>query len=564
MKEAVINVLKKVLDEKGINLKEEEIEKLIEVPPNSEMGDYAFPCFFLSEKLKDEPSQIALEIREKIGEPNATDFEDIQTQGPYINFFLNRKSLARKILWDINFSQKDNYGRTKIGNNKKIVIEFSSPNIAKPFGIGHLRSTIIGNSLTKIFEFLGYKVIKINYLGDWGTQFGKLIFGYKKFGDKKKLKKDPIKHLLYVYVKANQKRYEQKARDEFRKLENGDKENFLLWRLFRNLSLGEFKKIYKKFGIIFDVYDGESFYRSKAKEIIEELKEKKIIKESKGALIVDLEQYGLQTAIIEKSDGTTLYATRDIAAAIDRYKKYNFEKMIYEVGQEQRLYFMQIFKILELMGNTWAKNCFHVYHGFYLDSKGKKFATRKGKTIFLEEIFKKTLSLAKKEILKRKPKISKRDLEKKALKIAIAAIFYGDLKNNRTNNIVFDIKRFISFEGDTGPYLQYSYARAGSILKKVPRKQKKYEIYSLESKEIELIKKISQFPEIVISAGKNFNPSIIANYAYQLAQVFNEFYHSCKVVGSEQEAFRIELVRAFRQTLKNALRLLGIGTVDEM
>ena len=562
MKKEVAKLLRKALKEKGVALKGDEIENLIEIPPNSEMGDYAFPCFSLSEKLKDSPEQIAIELREKIGNEPQTDFEDIQTKGPYLNFFLNRKSFARQTVWYVITWKKD-FGKAESGKGKKVIVEFSSPNIAKPFGIGHLRSTIIGNSLANIFEFQGFKVIKINYLGDWGTQFGKLIFGYKKFGSEKKLGKNPIKHLLEIYVKANKKKYEKNAREEFKKLEEGDKKSLMLWRLFRNFSLEDFKKIYKRFGIKFDVYTGESSYNKKARQIIEELKNKGIVKKSKGAFVVDLTKYGLQTAMVEKTDGTTLYATRDLAAAIDRYKEYNFEKMIYEVGQEQQLHFMQFFKILELMGYKWAKNCVHVSHGFYLDKSGKKFATRKGKTILMNDILTETISLAKKEIIKRNKKISKKDLEEKMLKIAIAAIFYGDLKNNRTNNIPFDIKKFISFEGDTGPYIQYSYARAGSILKKAPE-QKKFEVRELEEKEIELVKKLSQFPEAVLNAGKNLSPSIIANYSYQLAQIFNEFYHSCKVIGSEQEAFRLALVQSFRQVLKNSLKLLGIETVEKM
>ena len=563
MKSVMIKVLKKALKEKKVDLDEEEIERIIEIPPSPEMGDYSFPCFSLAEKLKDNPSQIAIGLREKIGNSLLMDFEDIQTRGPYINFFVNRKSLAKKVVLNI-VTQKNNFGKTNIGKGKKVIVEFSSPNIAKPFGIGHLRSTIIGNSLANILGFQEFKVIKINYLGDWGTQFGKLLFAYEKLGSEKKLKKNPIEHLLEIYVKANKKIYEKKAREWFKKLEDGDKKAILLWKLFRNLSIEEFKKVYKTLGISFDIFEGESEYNKKAKDILEEIKSKGLLKKSKGAQIIDLEKEGLGVAIIEKSDGTTIYATRDLAAATERYKDYNFEKMIYEVGQEQKLYFKQLFRILELMGYEWAKNCIHVDHGLYLDKDGKRFATRKGKTIFLKDVLDETISLAKKEIVKRAGKISKGELEKRALKIAIAAIFYGDLKSNRANNIIFDIKKFISFEGDTGPYILYSYARASSILKKAT-KQKNFEVYELEEKEVELVKKLSQFPEVVASASRNLNPSVIANYSYQLAQIFNEFYHACKVIGSEkQESFRLALVQAFRQVLKNSLSLLGIETVEEM
>ncbi len=563
MKALVIKVLKKALKKEKIELKDEEINNLLEVPPNQEMGDYAFPCFFLADKLKQTPNQIALQIRSNIGNHPIMDFNDIQTSGPYINFFLNRKNLARKTVWEI-LTQKEKYGKTNLGKRKKIVVEFSSPNIAKPFGIGHLRSTIIGNAIANICEFEGFKAVRINYLGDWGTQFGKLMFGYKKFGNEKKLQEDPIKHLLEIYVKVGKnKTYDKKAREWFKKLEDGDNEAKMLWKLFRVFSLNDFKKTYKILGIKFDEYASESQYHRKMKKIVEELEEKNLLKKSEGARIVDLKEDKLGVCLIEKTDGTTLYATRDLAAAIARYKKYNFEKMIYEVGQEQSFYFRQLFRVLELMGYEWAKDCVHIPHGLYLDKNGKKFATRKGKTVSMKDVLEETMSLAKKEIIKRSPKIPKTKLEERALKIAIAAIFYGDLKNNRANDIIFDIKKFISFEGDTGPYIQYSYARASSILKKT-KNQDKFKVYNLEPKELELVKKLAQFPEVVMASYKSLAPSVLANYSYQLAKIFNEFYHACPVIGSKQEAFRLALVQAFRQILKNSLQLLGIDVIEEM
>jgi arginyl-tRNA synthetase len=561
MKKAVIRVLKKALKEKGIDMKADEIEKLVEMP-SSDFGDYAFPCFFLSEKLKDEPREIAKELRRKIGEPQTTEFEDIQTKGPYINFILNRKSLARQVVWDA-ITKKKNFGKTNIGKRKKIVVEFSSPNIAKPFGISHLRSTIIGNSLANIFEFQNFKVIRVNYLGDWGTQFGRLLFGYEKFGNQKDLEKDPMNYLFKIYVRASKKKYDENARDKFKKLEEKDRGSLLLWRIFRNLSIADFKKIYKKLGIKFDVYEGESDYRTKTNDLLKKLEENNLLKKSKKAEIIDLTDHGLETVVAKKSDGTTIYITRDLVAAIERQKKYRFEKMVYEVGQDQKLYFKQLFKILELMGYKWVKNCKHVDHGLYLDKTGKRFATRKGKTIFMENILNETISLAKKEIKKRAIKIKQKDLEERAHKLAIAAIFYGDLKNNRSNNIVFDIKKFLSFEGDTGPYILYSYVRASSILKKATSKGK-FKVYDLEKKELELVKKLYHFQEVVFNAGKNLNPSLIANYSYQLAQTFTEFYHNCKVIGSKQEPFRLALVESYRQVLKNSLRLLGIDVLEEM
>ena len=563
MKKLIVKVLQKALKEKKIKINNGEIESFIEIPPSPEMGDYAFPCFFLADKLNQEPHEVALEIREKIGNPPVMNFEDIQVVGPYINFFLNRKNLARKVVWEV-LNQKENFGKKNLGKNNKIIVEFSSPNIGKPFGIGHLRSTIIGNSIANICEFHGFKVIRINYLGDWGTQFGKLILGYLKFGNEEKLHEDPAKHLLEVYTKITKNtKYDKEAGEWFKKLEQGDEKAVILWRAFKELSLNEFKKIYRLFSINFDEYVGESDTIKDIEKTLKILKSKRILKKSKGALIVNLNKYNLGVSVIQKNDGTTIYALRDLAAAIKRYKKYKFKKMIYEVGQEQKLYFKQMFKILELMNYEWAENCVHVDHGFYLDKDGKRFATRKGKTVFMQDILDKTTSLAKKEIKKRTPKISEEELEDRTLKVAIAAIFYGDLKNNRSNNMIFDIKRFVSFEGDTGPYILYSYARASSILRKVKNKNK-FEIFDLKNKEVELVKKLLQFVDISFNAYKTFNPSIIANYAYQLAQVFNEFYHTCPVINSKQEAFRLALVESFRQVLRSSLKLLGIKTLEEM
>jgi len=563
MKKEVVKLLKKALKEEKIKLKDKEIEDFLEIPPKHDMGDYSFPCFFLAEKLKREPHQIALEIRAKIGTTPIAKFDDIQVTGAYINFFLDRKDIARQVVWDV-ITKKEKYGLGTIGKGKKVIVEFSSPNIAKPFGIGHLRSTIIGNSLANIYAFQGYKTIKMNYFGDWGTQFGKLLYGYEKFGNEKKLRKDPLKHLYDIYVKMGKsKKYDDGARIAFNKLEKRDKKSLMLWKLFKGYSIKEFEKIYKKLGITFDKYVSESDYNRLMKNTIKELTEKKLLVKSEGAMIVDLKKDNLGVCLIKKSDGSTLYATRDITSAISRYKKHKFDKMIYEVGQEQKLYFQQFLKVLDLMGYKWSTNCEHIYHGLYLDTDGKKFSTRKGKTVFMNDILNKTISLAKKGIQKRTKKISKPELERRALKIAIAAIFYGDLKNNRVNDAVFDVNKFVSFEGDTGPYIQYSYARATSILNKSKNKDK-FNVPDLTPIELKLSKKISQFPGITYNACKTNNPALIANYSYQLSQLFNEFYHACPVLGSDEESFRLALIESFRQTLKNALKLLGMDVLEKM
>ena len=555
MKEIVAKELSKVLD-----LKEADILSLIETPPSKEFGDFAFPCFSFSKVYKKNPIEIAKELSKKI---TSRLFEKVEANGPYLNFFINRKKLAEKTLKKI-LKEKEKFGSSQIGKGKKIVIDLSAPNIAKPFGIGHLRSTIIGNSLSEIFKFLGYKTVKINYLGDWGTQFGKLIVGYKKFGNEKSLKKDSIKHLLDVYVKVNQDpNLEEEARQWFKKMEEGNTEALFLWKKFKDLSLEEFDKIYSLLNIKFDAISGESFYNKKMNSVIELMYKKGLIKESEGAEIIDLEKYGLGVCLIKKKDGATLYATRDITAAIDRHDKYKFDEMIYEVGSEQTLHFKQVFKVLELLGFSWAKNCIHINHGLYLAEDGKKFATRKGKTVFMEDILDETIQLAKKEILKR-DKIKEKELEERARFIAIAAIFYGDLKNYRSNDLVFNIEKFISFEGDTGPYLLYSYARAKSILSKAKYKNTKLTIENLEEIEKNLILELNNFSEIIIHAQKNFSPNIIANYSFKTAQLFNEFYHSSQVIGSENEGFRLALVASFAQVLKNALTLLGISVIEKM
>lgn len=554
MKELIISILSK-----ETKLSKENIEKLIEIPPSSDLGDYAFPCFSLAKELKKSPMQIAQEIAGKI---KSKEFEKIEAKGPYINFFIDRKSLAEETISKI-LKEKDKYGSSKDGKGKKIVIDMSSPNIAKPFGIGHLRSTIIGNSLSEIFSFLGYKPVKINYLGDWGTQFGKMIVGWKVSGDKKKLQKDPIKHMLELYVLGNNEDYEEEARRWFKKLEDGDKEAIELWKMFKSLSLKEFDKIYSLLNIKFDVVSGESFYNNKMDKTIKELEGKNLLEESEGAFIVDLDKYNLGKCLIKKSDGATLYATRDLTAAIERFEKYKFSKMIYEVGQEQKLHFNQIFKVLELMGYSWAKDCVHVFHGLYLDEDGKKFATRHGKTVFMNEILDETISLARKEVEKRE-KVSAAELEKRAKAIALAAIFYGDLKNYRANDMIFDIEKFISFEGDTGPYLLYSYARAKSILEKAKYKPKKIKVGKIEENEKQLINELARFNSVIKHAYDNLSPNLIANYAYHLSQKFNEFYHTNKVIGSDEEQFRLSLVDSFSIVLKNALHLLGISTIEKM
>jgi arginyl-tRNA synthetase len=562
MKEKVIEILENAIKELGIS-PPEKLNNLIEKPKDFHNGDFAFPCFSLAKEMKTSPHDIAIKLREIIS--NAPEeFEQIQVAGPYINFYLNRKLLAKNLIKEIK-KLGNEYGKNESGELKVVAIDMSAPNIAKPFGIGHLRSTIIGDSISKIANFNGYKTVKINYLGDWGTQFGKLIYAFKKWGDEKKLKEDPINHLQNLYVKVNSdEKYDEFARGEFKKLEEGDKENLELWKRFKELSIKKFDELYELLGVNFDVISGESKYNNKMDSVIKLLEKKKLLTDSEGAKIVDLEKYDLGVALIQKSDGASLYATRDLAAAINRREEYKADILLYEVGSEQTLHFNQVFKVLELMGFDWAKNCRHVAHGLYLGKDGKKFSTRQGKTVYLKDILEEVLAKAEKNILDRDKKISKKELKLRAHKIAISAIKFGDLKNYRENGMVFDIDRFLAFEGDTGPYCQYSYARASSILRKAQGKEKIILPEEFEEKEVELILKLNDFKKTISDAFNSMNPAIIANYSYSLSQTFNEFYHSCPVIDSIYKGFRLELTDSFRQVLKNSLNLLGIETIEVM
>ena len=546
MKNIVVKMIAKEVD-----LDVCDIENLLEVPPRLEMGDFAFPCFGLAKSLKKSPVIIASGLA-KVKLPKG--ISEVKAEGAYVNFFVDRGIFAKGVL-----------GKKRVDVEKKgkICIDMSSPNIAKPFGIGHLRSTIIGNSIGKICEANGFEVVKINYLGDWGTQFGKIIFGFRKWGSEAKLKKDAIGHLYELYVRANATdEFDEECRAEFKKLEDGDKENLKLWKRFKDLSLKEFDKIYDLLGISFDVVSGESLYNDKMGAVGAGLEAKGLLIEDEGAKIVDLDSEGLGKVLIQKSDGTSLYATRDLAMAIDRKKEYNFDRAVYEVGSEQKLHFRQVFGVLDKMGYEWSKDLVHAAHGLYLDKDGKKFSTRRGKSVFMKDVLNEVVEKAKTNLLKREM-LKGKELDGRARKIALAAIFYGDLKNNREHNMVFDVDRFLSFEGDTGPYLLYSYARASSILRKVDSKAS-VKIGEINDTEFGLIKKIDSFEDVVGKAYLGLAPNLVANYCFELASLFNEFYHACPVLGNEKEGFRLVLVGAFRDVMGKSLNLLGIEKLEEM
>lgn len=564
MKEMIAKLLKEALEEEEIKLEEEEIEKLIEIPSNHEMGDYAFPCFFLSDKLKQEPSDIAIELRKKIGNP-PMDLGEIQTSGPYINFFVNRKDFAGNLVREI-LTKKEKFGRQKI--NLKGMIEFSQANTHKAFHVGHIRGTSIGESLARIAEFFGEKVTRANYQGDTGMHVAKWLWCYQKYHSREKLKKDES-WIASIYVDAmkrltKNKRLYLEVQEINKRLDlRIDKNLNQLWRKTRKLSLDSLEKIYKELNTFFDVYYFESKLERQGKEIANKLVKDEVAKISEGATIIDLSKDKLGVWVLLRRDGTVLYPAKELALAKKKFEDFDLDWSVYVVGNEQELHLKQFFKILELMKFKEKTNLSHVSYGLVRLPSGK-MSSRTGDNILYSDFINDITDYARKRIKERPGKILKKELEKRALAVSIAAIKYSMLKQSPNKNITFIKEDALNFEGDTGPYLLYSYARAGSIIRKAKTKEKKLVIKELEPKEITLVKKLSNFSEVVLNSYNNFNPSLIANYSYQLAQLFNEFYHACPVIGSEQELFRLKLVESFRIVLKSSLNLLGIDTLERM
>lgn len=541
------------------------IVNLLEVPKNSSMGDLAFPTFSLAKVWRKAPQAIASELVEKI---TSDKFEKIQAVGPYINFFLNKKEISQAVLADV-IGKGSNYGKQEIGQGKNITIDMSSPNIAKPFSIGHLRSTVIGDSLAKIFEKLGYKAVKINHLGDWGKQFGMLIVAYKKWGDEEAVRANPIKELLQLYVRINkeaqsQPQLDEEARDWFRKLEAGDQEAISLWQWFRNESLVEFNRLYDQLDVQFDSYNGEAFYNDKMDEVVSILEDKGLLEESQGAQVVKLDKYGIENpALIKKSDGATLYITRDLAAAIYRKRTYDFAKSIYVVGNEQAAHFKQLKAVLKEMDYDWSDDITHVPFGL-VTKDGKKLSTRKGNVILLEPTIAEAIKRAGDQIEAKNPDLPNKEAVAQA--VGVGAIKFYDLKTDRLNGYDFDLDAMVSFEGETGPYVQYAYARIQSILRKANFKPDAATPYALEDAESwEIIKLIQNFPATIKRAADNFEPSIIAKFAISLAQAFNKYYAHNRILDQSPERdSRLALSYTTALVLKEALRLLGVDAPDEM
>ena len=559
-KELIASELAKVIE----GLDQETILNLLEQPKSSDLGDIAFPAFSLAKIERKAPQAIAADIAEKI---DASHFEKVVATGPYVNFFLDKSQISDQVIKSVIQAGAD-YGQQEEGQGANVTIDLSSPNIAKPFSVGHLRSTVIGDALSNIFRKMGYNTIKINHLGDWGKQFGLLMVAYKKWGSKEAVEANPIDELLKLYVRINAEIENDPALDEegrlwFKKLEDGDPEATELWQWFRDESLVEFNRIYKLLGVEFDSLNGEAFYNDKMDEAVQILEDKGLLKESKGASIVELDDVNLPPAMIKKSDGATLYITRDIATAIYRARTYNFVKNIYAVGQEQSNHFRQLKAVLKKMGFDWSDDMIHVDFGLVTKNR-QKLSTRKGNIILLEPTLQEAISRAKAQIEEKNPELENK--EEVAHAVGVGAVKFYDLKTDRRNGYDFDLEAMVSFEGETGPYVQYAYARIQSILRKANFTPSADATYSLSDPESwEIIKLLQDFSRVVKRAAENYDPSLIAKYAINLAQAFNKYYAHTRILDESPERdSRLALSYSTAVVLKEALRLLGVEAPEKM
>lgn len=559
-KELIASELAKVID----SLDQDAILKLLEQPKSSDLGDIAFPAFSLAKVERKAPQAIAADIAEKIDQ---SAFEKVVATGPYVNFFLDKSKISDQVIKSVIEAGAD-YGQQDEGHGQNITIDLSSPNIAKPFSVGHLRSTVIGDALSNIFRKMGYNTIKINHLGDWGKQFGLLMVAYKKWGSKEAVEANPIDELLKLYVRINAEiendpELDEEGRKWFKKLEDGDPEATELWQWFRDESLVEFNRIYKLLGVEFDSLNGEAFYNDKMDEAVQILEDKGLLKESKGASIVELDDVNLPPAMIKKSDGATLYITRDIATAIYRARTYNFVKNIYAVGQEQSNHFRQLKAVLKKMGFDWSDDMVHVDFGLVTKNR-QKLSTRKGNIILLEPTLQEAISRAKAQIEEKNPELENK--EEVAHAVGVGAVKFYDLKTDRRNGYDFDLEAMVSFEGETGPYVQYAYARIQSILRKANFTPSTDATYSLSDPESwEIIKLLQDFSRVVKRAAENYDPSLIAKYAINLAQAFNKYYAHTRILDeSPERESRLALSYSTAVVLKEALRLLGVDAPEKM
>lgn len=541
-----------------------EIEAKIERPKDSSNGDYAFPTFFLAKTLHKAPQMIASELVEKVGQNG---FEKVVVAGPYINFFLDKAQVGAKILQTI-LADPEHYGEIDLGHQSNVTIDYSSPNIAKPMGMGHLRSTMIGEAVARILEKVNYNLIRIDYLGDWGTQFGKLMAAYEMWGDEAEVKKDPINTLLKYYVRINNEadehpEYTEAGRDWFAKLEHGDEEAWRLWHWFREVSLERFQRVYKMLDVNFDSFNGEAFSAQKMEEPIQLLRDKDLLKPSRGAEIVDLDEYNLPPLLIIKSNGTTTYITRDLATALFRKRMYGHAKSLYVVGAEQETYFKQLRAALKEMGFNWWDQIEHISFGL-MNLNGKKMSTRKGNVVSLEDVLNDSIDLARKQIAEKNPDLENAD--EVAKEVGVGAVIFHDLKNYRRNAVNFKLEDVVKFEGETGPYVQYARARAESILRKGGiRDFSDVDLTKAGAEAWELISFLGQYSEAIKRAALNYDPSVIAKYALELAKKFNQYYAHTRILDKDEaQPARLALTQAVSDVLKSALDLLDIKAPDEM
>lgn len=563
-----IKDIAKTLKSKLDNFDIEELESMIEVPPNTEMGDYAFPCFKLAKEYKKSPNMIAADIAENLvfDQP----IHKVDSLGGYVNFFINKQIWAEETIKKV-LTEGDNFGRSTYGELKNALVEFSSPNIAKPFHIGHIRTTVIGHSLFRIYEFMGFNAIALNHLGDYGTQFGKLIVAYKAWGNRDIIEKDPINELLKIYIKFHEEaekapELEDEARSWFKKLEDGDEEAVSLWQWMRDVSLKEFNKVYDLLGIAFNSFDGESFYSDKMPRAIKMMEDKGILKDSQGAKIVDLEPYNMPPALIMKKDGSTLYITRDIAAAIYRKETYDFYKNVYVVGTPQELHFRQWKKVLELMGFEWAKDCIHVQFGTVSLEDGT-LSTRQGRVVFLLDVLNKAINKTKEIIQEKNPNLE--NIDTVAKQVGVGAIIFQELSNSRIKDYQFSWERTLSFEGETGPYVQYSHARCCSLIEKskhLPSLEVNYDLLADNMDAMEVIRVLTTFEDVLMRSYLRNEPHHVARFALDLAQSFNKFYHDNHILNEDEEIQKafIALVDSARIGLNNSLYLLGMEAPRKM
>ena len=545
-----------------------DIETAVEIPDDTKMGDYAFPCFRLAKTLRKAPPLIAQDIVSKLVKPDFV--SDIQVVGAYINFYVDKSVYVKNILTKV-LEEKGDYVNSELVKGKTVVLDYSSANIAKPFHIGHLRSTAIGNALYNIYKTLGYKCVGINHLGDWGTQFGKLIVAYKKWGNKEAVEKDDIKELSRIYVKFHQEADKDPSlNDEARawlvKMQEGDKEALDLWKWFCDISMLEFNRIYKRLGVSFDSYAGESFYNDKMAAVVEEIKEKNLLTESQGAQIVDLEKYNMPPCLILRSDGGTLYPTRDISAAIYRKETYDFDKCIYITALDQNLHFAQWFKVIDLMGYEWAKDLVHVPFGLVSLGDGK-LSTRQGHVVPMEDILNQSVEKTRGIIESKNPNLENK--EAVAEEVGIGAIIFDDLYNSRIKNVVFDLEKMLSFEGETGPYAQYTHARACSILRKAGVDSIEGSVDTTlltDEASVNVCKALDEFPAKFVDAAEKNEPYIITRHIIEICKAFNKFYNENNIMNSEGELkkARLAVVMAVRDAIQKGLETIGLKAPEQM